>query len=759
MAEIWEYIANYNPQGFYEDNRAKMLNNDLRVQQIAAANRENAYQNKIMELKDALAGGDKSVLKALGVYSPETTKKYIENEEEMLSLARPLAEAVLRVSPENREKVYQQMLQRLRNQNVDVSDMPINYDEETITFIANSDPQKQRDERLNEQLKERDTIQFGRDVEKLNIQADISERLNQNNYNRDIAKLQYAYDRADQQTKDKIDFITSQLREGNIDKDTALSAAGKALGVDITVKDPVKELQKEYLDVNTTPERRNEILSLLNDYTRATNVSKSSIETPAQQMERLKKAGFTSDSVQQAVMTGDASLLVPDITPKGNISANTQGNTQYSQWLEQNPNATEDDKRNARAQFGIMNYDDQLALNLGKINAQNQGRMDVVKQQGQNAIDLENVKQGNRITMADVNQQNALALENLKQQYRVGLAWINDEISKGKELRQLANDKDLARFKNALPTAEKQKYIDLAKYYTDNGFPTTPEQLVAQDYDNVLKTAELERQYKQAQMQKTLAELPFVGQTNDIKDAEWLMQNNPELSPQEAFELANKNKGTNVTVNNAEQDAFAKQLGKNSAEQVKKNEEAIESSRNQLFMLNNMADSLERANDVNVYFGPGGEFVYQMKSLAQALGKDTKGLSDTAIIQTGKSMLMAALRKDLMPGQLSDRDLRFLVNMMPGVEKTVEQNRAILNMYKKMHEQKIRYAEEYNDYMFNHNGDARGWNSYAQEMGIFKSPDETIFTKEELGTALPEGSTVRIKGKLFTKRGGKWTQK
>lgn len=759
MAEIWEYIANYNPQGFYEDNRAKMLNNDLRVQQIAAANRENALQDKIMGLKDALAGGDKSVLKALGVYEPQTTKQYIENEEEMLSLARPLAQAVLRVAPENREKVYQQMLQRLRNSNVDVSDMPINYDEEMVTFIANSDPQKIRDERLNEQLKERETIQFGRDVEKMNIQADITERLNESNHNRDIRKLQYAYDRADQKTKEQIDFITSQLREGNIDGNSALVAAGKVLGVDLTPKDKVAQLKEEFFAEGTTPERRAEIVSQIKDWSMASNLSKSTPETPAQQMQRLRNAGFTADSVQKAVMYGDASLLVPDTTPKGNISANTQGNAQYSQWLDQNPDATEEEKRNARAQFGVMNYDDQMTLNLEKINAQNQGRVDVENKRGQNAIDLENAKFGHQLTMADVKAENEQKLEKLKQKNRVGLAWINDEISKGKELRELANKKSLEEFKNSLPSEKLIELGMISKQLAEQGTPRSVPELLAEQYANALKTAELERQYKEAQMQKVLAEMPYVGMTNTMKEADKLMQENPELSYQEAFELANKNKGTNVTVNNTEQDAFAKQLGKDSAAQVKKNEEAIESSRNQLFMLNNMADSLERANDVNVYFGPGGEFVYQMKSLAQALGKNTDGLADTAIIQTGKSMLMAALRKDLMPGQLSDRDLRFLVNMMPGVEKTVEQNRAILDMYKKMHEQKIRYAQAYNDYMFNHNGDARGWNNYAQEMGIFKSPNETIFTKEELGTALPEGSTVRIEGKLFTKRGGKWTQK
>lgn len=548
MADIWEYIANYNPHGFYEDNRAKMLQNDINTARLGAINRENSLENTILELKNRVANGDKSALKPLGVYSPETTKKYIDNEEEMLNIARPYAQAILRMAPENREKGYQQMLKSLPN--VDTSDMPDYYDENMIMLLANSDPQKLRDERLNEMAQENATIAYGRDLNKLQIASDLMEQRSQNAFNRDIQKLQYAYDRADQKTKEGIDFITSQVREGNIDRNSAITAAGKLLGVELSPKTENEKLQEEvnklgldYMLGNLTPEQENDYIAKTQALSQAKSTSKSSIETPAQQMERLRKAGFTADSVQQAVMTGDASLLVPDTTPKGSISANTQGNNAYNQWLEQNPNATPEEQRNARYQFGVPNFDDTNALNLGKIDAQTQGKLKNTALQGEIAIDLENLKHGHNITMADVNEANSEKLENLKQQYKVDLRYIDDEISKGKELRQLDNDKSLAEFKNSLPTEERLQRLALARQLLPS-YPegTTERQvyddLLAKDYQNALKVAEYDMAYKQALTEKAQREK----QTELQQNAQWLVDNGAAPGLAEAVTML-KSKG------------------------------------------------------------------------------------------------------------------------------------------------------------------------------------------------------------------------
>jgi len=640
MAEMWEYIASYNPQGFYEDNRSKMLSNEIRGAQANAANRENQRQAKIMGLQDALAGGDKSALKALGVYSPETTKKYIENTDEMLSIMRPFAQAVMRTAPENREKAYQQMYQFGINNNIDMSDVPASYDEVFVSTIANSDPQKLRDERLHEQTKERDTIAFGRDMEKLRVAHEYSEESAENAFNRDIRKLQYAYDRADKKTQEAVDWLTETYNMGNnngvISQDKYIQAMGKILGVDLDTtssverkREQAEELGLDYLLGNTTPEQAQDYISRQQALTQAKSTKTG--ETPAQQMERLRKAGFTAESVQQAVMSGDASLLVPDTTPKGNISANTQGNNNYQQWLSQNPNATPEEQRNARYQYGVPNYDDANTLNLGKIEAQNQGRLDVVNAQGQNAINLENTKQDNRIALADVNEANAENLENLKQKNRVALRYIDDKISQGKELRDLNNAKSLAEFKNSLPTEKMIELANTANYLQQNGFDVTADQLLAREYENALKTAEIDRQYKQAQTEKALREK----QTELQQNAQWLVDNGVVGGLGEAVNLLKTKKtslgnpgdvvnGVTLTGNDAYDETMLKEKAKNDAED-KKNKAFVQNQAKQLKPI------LEKAYKA----AKNGEGIGYIRGRASKyLGSSKKAASNIAAITT-----------------------------------------------------------------------------------------------------------------------------
>lgn len=530
MADIWEYIANYNPHGFYEDNRAKMLQNDINTARLGAINRENSLENTILELKNRVANGDKSALKPLGVYSPETTKKYIDNEEEMLNIARPYAQAILRMAPENREKGYQQMLKSLPN--VDTSDMPDYYDENMIMLLANSDPQKLRDERLNEMAQENATIAYGRDLNKLQIASDLMEQRSQNAFNRDIQKLQYAYDRADQKTKEGIDFITSQVREGNIDRNAAITAAGKLLGVDLAIKSESEKLAEDYITGNMTPEEENAFLTRRKALTNATS-TKATNRTAAQELKDLYGAGYSPESILKFSQSGDINDLEARPIQGGSIAADVQKYNMYNQEKDRlekeydRPlNETED--LGLQSRLGISSQElknGELAVKHGfkmeEIGAQTQGKLENTTLQGKNAIDLENLRQGNRITMADVNQANAEKLENLKQQNRVALKFIDDGISKGKELRDLNNAKSLAEFKNALPTNEKLRYIELAKQMTEQGMPTTAEELALNDYNNALKTAEIERQYKQAQTEKAQREK----QTELQQNAQWLVDN------------------------------------------------------------------------------------------------------------------------------------------------------------------------------------------------------------------------------------------
>lgn len=762
---IWDYIATYNPTGFYEDNRARILRNDYMDTQISAAKNANAREAKIMALEDAWANGDAEALRKLGIYAPEKRGKMIDNEEKMLEYARPLAQSFLQVAPENRAKAWGQIYNKLSGV-MDMSDMSREYTPEidsAMELIANSDAQKIRDERIDAMNKENATIAHGRDLEKMSIANEYQKERDEASFNRDIAKLQYAYDRADQKTKEAIDFITLQLSEGNIDRETALSAAGKALGVEIAAKDPVKELQKEYLNESTTPERRNEILSLLNNYARATNISKTSTRTPAQELKDMYGAGFTPESIVKFSQTGDINDLEARPVQGGSIAADVQKYTTYNQEKarmegELGRPLNEQEDLNLQGKIGINGFEMKNAMEaikngykLEQIDAQTQGKLKVVNQQKQNAIDLENVKFGHSLTLADVNEANAEKLENVKQANRVALRYIDDKISEGKELRELNNDKDLAEYKNQLPTAHLLELGRVAEQLAAQGTPRTVDQLLAEEYMNGLKTAELERQYKQAQAdkavaetEKVLAELPFAGQTNTIKEANWLEDATPEQRAN--YELANKNKGTNVTVNNKGEDAYNSESGKLAARTNDKLGTQLADSYNQKLIIQEMEQAVENIKDSGAYIGIGGKYIDDLRRIGAALGADVDALTDTAVLNSGSSWMMAALRKDLMPGQLSDRDLAFLVRMTPGTEKTPEQNMAIFKMYNKMIDQKIRYAEEYRNYINKHHS-IDGWDSYAREMGIIGN--RVLADEEE---AWKKGQSYKSSG---TSRNGK----
>lgn len=746
MAEIWEYIANYNPQGFYEDNRAKMLNNDINTARLGAIQKQNRIEDLILSLKQRVAQGDNSALKELGVYSPETTKKYIENTDEMLNLARPLAQAVMKASPENREKVYKQMLSRLTSQNVDVSDMPQYYDEDTISFIANSDPQAIRDERLNEYQTERDsrlneyqterdyrldkfykenaTIDFGRDLEKLKLQSELTDQRDEKNFNRDLQKLQYAYDRADAKEQRAAEFVMDNMKSGNISKDEGIKALGKVLGADIDSITPTDRLRDEFFNPETTQERRGEIASMLKDWTLATNVSKSGVRTPAQEAKDLYGAGYSPDSILEYQRTGNINTLQPRPIQGGSIAADVQKYNVYNQ-------------EKAR-------LEEQLKRPLSE-----EEDTDLQSKIGMDTQAMKNaeyaLKHGFKMEEIGAQSQNAINLENIKQQNRVGLAWLNDKISQGKEVRDLDNKKSFEEFKNTLPTEHALELMNMAKYMTEQGRPTTYEELAAREYGNALRAKQYENDYKQAQTKKIIEELPYVGKTTQQQNFEYLTANN---IPQDvALDKAFGSKGTTVNIDNKGENAFETQMGKKYADKVIQNEEDIENLDNQLTILNEMERAI--SND-KVYQGTGGFVVNELKKALDSIGYETKGLDDAAVIATGSSMLMGRLRKDLMPGPLSDRDLQFLIRMTPGLGKTPEQNKAIINLYRKAFIRQAEYMRAYNDYVME-NRTGRGFKEWARERGM----DRAIFSKEEKqkaqGAIKTEGS-VRYGGSIVSWR-------
>lgn len=566
---IWDYIATYNPTGFYEDNRARTLKNDYMDTQISAAKNANEREAKIMALEDAWANGDADALRKLGIYAPEKRGKMIDNEAAMLEYARPLAQSFLQVAPENRAKAWGQIYNKLSGV-MDMSDMSREYTPEidsAMELIANSDAQKIRDERIDAMNKENATIAYGRDLEKMSIANEYQKERDEASFNRDIAKLQYAYDRADQKTKEAIDFITLQLSEGNIDRETALSAAGKALGVEITAKDPVKELQKEYLNESTTPERRNEILSLLGNYTRATNISKTSTRTPAQELKDMYGAGFTPESIVKFSQTGDINDLEARPVQGGNIAADVQKYNMYNQEKARKEGElgrplNEQEDLDLQGKIGIDSFEIKNATDaikhgykMEEIGAQTEGKIKTAEVQGQNQLNNTELRNQGNIEVAQINSDSRRYAADSAYKAKMDYAdfmqkadWreaelMADAINKANPDNPPVTAYDIIKAKYSLDQAEKQAKINAANAKAEESKANVEK--INKDIEN----ADTEKAYKQAQTRKveaetakTKAETPNAGKTDLQQNAEWLVNNGVVANLGDAIGLLNSKK-------------------------------------------------------------------------------------------------------------------------------------------------------------------------------------------------------------------------
>lgn len=263
-------------------------------------------------------------------------------------------------------------------------------------------------------------------------------------------------------------------------------------------------------------------------------------------------------------------------------------------------------------------------------------------------------------------------------------------------------------FKNRLPDTEQKKIKAYARF-------------------NNISEDEATALVMDAVIRKQTAEAAAAGKTPQILNAEYL-NTNPNLS--EEARGVFKNQGTSVNINNGQnQDAFNTQLGKNMAADYQAIQDAGRNAQNQLITMNAMYKAFDNPA---VYQGTGGGIVNTFKTFLSSLGQDIKGLDDAAIINSGKSQLMGSLRKDLMPGALSSQELQFLINIVPELGKTREQNKAIANLFIKVYQRQAEAAAFANQYLLNHKTwDAQGQNELAQYFA-----QRPAFTEEDKAAAM-----------------------
>ncbi|MCF2523911.1 hypothetical protein [Bradyrhizobium sp. G127] len=106
-------------------------------------------------------------------------------------------------------------------------------------------------------------------------------------------------------------------------------------------------------------------------------------------------------------------------------------------------------------------------------------------------------------------------------------------------------------------------------------------------------------------------------------------------------------------------------------------------------------DRLEQLlQDPGVYQGTAGEKVLQAKKIAKSLGIDVgEGVGGAEAVQSISNQLALQARNPAggagMPGSMSDSDRAYLKEMQPGLEKTPDGNRLIVDVNRKLNQRAI----------------------------------------------------------------------
>jgi len=260
------------------------------------------------------------------------------------------------------------------------------------------------------------------------------------------------------------------------------------------------------------------------------------------------------------------------------------------------------------------------------------------------------------------------------------------------------------------------------------------QQLDAQDPNNAL-----DAEYKRAQIDALKAkpdQTPESVRALQMRaQAAGLVPGSPEYSD---FMVTGGNKGTTVNVDTKGETEYDKALGKNLADKTVGIMDAGQQATNKIATYQQMMDVLP-----NVYTGAGGDTMLTLKRAAKGLGIDTGDLSGPEFVQAMGNQMALELRNPAggagMPGAMSDSDRAFLSSMSPGLTKTPEGNKKLLEYRMTLEKRNIEVAQKAGEYMQTHNG--RLDNGFFTDLSKW-SADNPLFPKAEKKPTVIDGYTI-----------------
>lgn len=199
-----------------------------------------------------------------------------------------------------------------------------------------------------------------------------------------------------------------------------------------------------------------------------------------------------------------------------------------------------------------------------------------------------------------------------------------------------------------------------------------------------------------------------------------------------------------VNLNNSQEGKFGQTMGEGLAKEYMGIQNAGRSAADASSRLDYLSGLLD-----NVETGTGAPTITAIKAGAKRMGMDLDalGIKDDVGAAQAAQVITNQMALDLrstangggMPGAMSEGDRKFLQEMPPGIEKTPEGNKLIIQYWKKMKQREAQLAQWARDYKKQNKGVYdEGFYDYAAE----KSAATPLFGKAPAATTTAPGNTA-----------------
>ena len=176
-----------------------------------------------------------------------------------------------------------------------------------------------------------------------------------------------------------------------------------------------------------------------------------------------------------------------------------------------------------------------------------------------------------------------------------------------------------------------------------------------------------------------------------------------QLTPEQLQQMQAAGGGMGIDYDNPAVKKFQEEMGKSGA----KDYESLQKAGMSAYDTKAKMDQLDAVLNSGIYTGWGGDFVQSMRKAGAALGLSDAQAAANGELMTRISNEMALMARNPdsgmgMPGAMSDKDREFLVSMQPGLNNTIEGNRLMVEMSRRIAQRRIDIAAMADKYIERH---------------------------------------------------------